>query len=237
MIKSAASASAPIAQPLLPTRRRALALVPAIAAFFATRSGFAAEPTGIPADGAIDFLVFRNDSEIGTHRVRFTHDGDRMTVQTEADFKVSFGFIVVFRYTYRATETWRNGVLESLSAHTDNNGTKGTCEAHRDGTSMVVDGSVSGHYIAPPGAIASTHWNKAELAAPMINPENGELMKFDVRDVGRETLAGGVAAQHFGLTGYATMDLWYDDAGLWRHLKAVAKDGSTIDYRPGKKAG
>ena len=237
MISAAASASVPAVQPSILTRRHALALVPAMAAFFATRSACAAEPTGIPADGAIDFQVFRNDSEIGSHRVRFTRDGDRLTVQTEADFKVGFGFIVVFRYTYRATETWQNGVLQTLSAKTDNNGTKGTCDSHRDGDSMVVDGSVSGHYIAPPGAIAATHWNKAELAAPMINPENGELMWFSTRDAGRETLAGGVTAEHFGLTGYATMDLWYDDAGLWRHLKAVAKDGSIIDYRPGKKVG
>src|ERR1700691_77261 len=100
MIQAAASASVPAVQPPILTRRHALALVPAMAAFFATRSSLAAEPSGIPADRAIDFLVFRNDSEIGTHRVRSTRDGDRMTVQTEADFKIGLGFIVVFRYTY-----------------------------------------------------------------------------------------------------------------------------------------
>ena len=62
MISAAASASVPAVQPSILTRRHALALVPAMAAFFATRSACAAEPTGIPADGAIDFQVFRNDS-------------------------------------------------------------------------------------------------------------------------------------------------------------------------------
>jgi hypothetical protein len=38
-------------------------------------------------------------------------------------------------------------------------------------------------------------------------------------------------ATHYGLTGFATIDLWYDSQSVWSALKAVATDNSNIDYR------
>jgi hypothetical protein len=182
-----------------------------------------------PSD--LSFSVWREDCEIGTHRVFFEQIGDRTLVRSEADFLVRFGPIVLFRYRYRATETWQDGLLQSVSAQTNDNGKAEFAEARREGEQLSVTGSKSGKYLAPPGAIAATHWNPAELDQPMINPQNGELMRFERRDLGEEKLATGDLARHVALSGYAQLDLWYDQSRSWRALRAVASDGSIIDYR------
>jgi hypothetical protein len=185
-----------------------------------------------PQSGKLGFSVWRNGDEIGTHTVEFGQDGDRTVVRSEAKFDIRLGPIVLFRYRYRVSESWRDGLLQSFSARTDDNGTAEFADAEREGDRMRVTGSKSGRYLAPPGAIAATHWNPAELDQPMINPQNGELMRFERNDLGEERLMSGVLARHVALSGYATLDLWYDEGGTWRALRAVATDGSLIDYRP-----
>ena len=155
-----------------------------------------------------------------------------MSVRSEANFSIKFGPITVYRYHYQALEIWRGDDLMSVRARTDDDGTVDHVDASRSGDSLIVTGSKSGRYTAPAGAIAATHWNEAELDRPMINPQNGDLMRFDRRDLGRERLNSGFEARHVALTGYATLDLWYDQAKRWCALRAVATDGSIIDYRP-----
>ena len=184
------------------------------------------------AGGDLSFSVWRLGSRIGEHNVRFTRDGEELTVESSADFAIGLGPIALYRYKYRATEGWRQNRLETLSARTDDNGAVAFVDAALEGDSIMVTGSKSGRYAAPPGAIAATHWNAAELSQPMINPQNGELMRFDCRDLGWERLESGSPARHFALSGYAVLDLWYDESDVWRALRAVARDGSLIDYRP-----
>jgi hypothetical protein len=194
----------------------------------------AADMPGVPATGRLAFQVFREDSQIGTETVTFHPSGDALTVHVAADFKVGLGPIALFRYSLRTTENWQGGRLMSANSQADDNGTPASMTARRQGDALAVQGSKSGHYIAPPGSILGTHWNRAELKAPMINPENGELMHFSVTDRGTEEIksAGeGLQATHYALTGFATLDLWYDRQSVWSALRAVAKDGSIIDYR------
>jgi hypothetical protein len=191
-------------------------------------------PQGVPSSGHLDFDAYRKDSKIGTHRLTFQTEGDAMTVTIAVDFEVSLGPIPLFRYRLRTTEQWQGGRLVAATSQADNDGKQEHMTAKLQGASLAVQGSKSGHYIAPPGAILGTHWNRQELKGPMINPENGELMHFTVADKGTEQIqAAGktISATHYALTGFATIDLWYDSQSVWSALRAVAKDGSIIDYR------
>jgi hypothetical protein len=185
----------------------------------------------IPGRGTLAFTVWRNGSRIGTHSVVFSPAGDTLAVRTHAHFSVGIGPLALFTYTYDVTETWAGGVLTAISARTDHNGTPASCTARRTGGQLVVDGSKSGRYTAPAGSIAGTHWNKAELDAPMIDPENGTLMRYSVAPKGQGAPpGGGTPASHYALTGFATLDLWYDDSGTWAGLRALAKDKSVVEY-------
>lgn len=209
-------------------RRRALALLGAGVGATCFR-GAAASPLRMTD---LSFSVSRSGSTIGTHTVKFEQQNNRLLVRSAADFAVRFGPIVIYRYTYRVLESWQDDILQAISARTDDNGTTDFVEAERSGDRLLVTGSKCARYLAPPGAIAATHWNKAELSQPMINPQNGELMHFDQRDLGAERLSSGVTARHFALSGYAALDIWYDEANTWQALRGAASDRSIIAYRP-----
>ena len=101
---------------------------------------------------------------------------------------------------------------------------------------LLVAGSGTTPYLAPEKALPATHWNVAELNGPWINPQDGKPMPLTVTPRGQDMVprANGslVRATHYALTGEATLDDWYsDDADIWTALRAIAKDGSIIDYR------
>jgi hypothetical protein len=199
-------------------------------------AGAAATIPGVPPSGRLDFQVSRNGSQIGTHVLTFHPAGSALTVHIAADFSVGLGPLTFYRYTLRVTEHWQNGQLVAAVSAADNNGTQEGMSAQRQGNALAVKGSKSGHYEAPPGSILATHWNRAELDGPMINPENGELMRFSIAERGTEPVPVGEAsieATHYALTGPATIDLWYSGQSVWSALKAVATDNSMIDYRLG----
>ena len=209
------------------TRRGVLA--GSIAGLVAQHAGAA-----VPESGRLAFQAFRNGSAIGTHSLVFTRRGAELGVTIAVDYVVKFGPIPVYRYALRATETWRGDDLLSVRAETNDDGEAAFMRADRVDGRLAVDGSKSGRYTAPAGAIAATHWNPRELDGPMINPQNGDLMAFTVAPRGGTTvtLASGATtdAQHFALTGPSALDLWYDRAGVWAALRAVARDGSLITY-------
>lgn len=189
----------------------------------------------VPATGVLAFRALRNGSALGTHRLTFQQRGAELSVAIAVDYVVYLGPIPVFRYTLRGTELWRGDALVSVQAQTDDDGAKAWMRAEADGGRLQVDGSKSGRYVAPPGAIAATHWNRREVEAPMINPQNGELLAFTVAPGGTDNvaLASGatVAARRYALTGPSVMDLWYEADGVWASLRAVARDGSVITYQ------
>lgn len=215
-------------------RRGLLGGLVALAAIRWMPAAAAGAIVGVPPNGQLLFNVFRNDSQIGTHRVTFQTAGSALTVRIAVDFKVGLGPIALFRYTMDTTEQWQGGRLVSATSTVDNDGKPESMSAKLQGDALAVQGSKSGDYVAPPGAILATHWNRAELKGPMINPENGELMHFTIVDKGSDQIKVGessIAATHYALTGPATIDLWYDKASVWSGLRAVATDNSTIDYR------
>jgi hypothetical protein len=194
----------------------------------------AAPITGVPPSGHLLFHAFRNDSQIGTHSLTFHTAGTNLTVNIDVEFKVGLGPIALFRYSMHTTEHWQDGRLVAATSQTNNDGKPESMTAKLQGDALAVQGSKSGHYMAPPGAILATHWNRAELKGPMINPENGELMTFAIADQGTDQIqAAGktITATQYALTGPATINLWYSEQSIWSALKAVATDKSTIDYR------
>jgi hypothetical protein len=211
-------------------KRRGLIL--AAAAWSVAGTARAADQPGRPQSGRLAFKAFRNGNPLGSHVLDFTSNGTALTVSIAVDYAVSFGPVTVFRYKLRAVEQWAGDRLEQVRSQVDNDGHAAFMNADRDGDSLLVDGSKSGKYRAPAGAIAASHWNRREVEGPMINPENGELLTFSVAE-SQSTLPSGAAfghGLHYALTGPSTIDLWYGGDDIWTALRAVAPDGSIITY-------
>lgn len=183
--------------------------------------------------GDLRFAVYRNDREIGYHALRFTPEGERLTVNIEIELEVRFAFITAYRYTHENREEWASGRLAGFSSVTDDNGTLHRVEVSRQGDRLVVQGGEA-QFTAPAGVLPATWWHPDFIAGGRwINTQNGEIIASTVTSLGQEAVeAEGqfVTADRFRLAGDVDMDLWY--AGeRWVKLAFNGPDGSRIDYR------
>ena len=187
----------------------------------------------IPAGDRLAFHIIRKGDTIGEHSVTFKRGDDALTVSVAADIVIGLGPIAFFRYKHRATVEWQGGLVVSIDAETNDDGTKRRMTGRRDKTGLVVEGSKAPRYVAPPRTMPGTHWNRAMLDAPFINTEDGRLMHPTVTLAGMETVdvtGGTVQAQRFALRGDADLDTFYDLTPSWVGLRFTAKDGSEIRY-------
>jgi hypothetical protein len=196
------------------------------------RPALAALP--IPATDGLSFRIMREGTRIGTHALTFQKSGDALNVHIEVEIAVYFGPIRLFHYNHKNLECWRGGQLVSMDAATDYDGTPAFATLRRENGQIVAQGSKAARYDAPANVLAATHWNKAELLGPMVNPENGLLLKPNISNAGPDSvaLASGakVSAQHYAWRGADTLDLWYGADGAWTGLTAVTKDGTRLVY-------
>lgn len=190
----------------------------------------------LPAAAArpLSFRISRSGFHIGTHSLAFQQAGDALAVTVDVDISVGFWPIRLFHYAHHNIERWNAGRLESMDATTDYDGTPAFAILRREDGRIVAEGSRAARYTAPAGTLAATHWNKAELLGPMVNPENGMLLRPAISDRGMESIvtASGakLAARHYAWRGADMLDLWYEPDGTWAALTAVAEDGSSLVY-------
>lgn len=185
-----------------------------------------------PAQNLV-FRVMRKGDDIGRHSLTFAGDAAQLQVDIAVDIRVGLGLITLYRYGLRATERWRNGVLMEVTGTTNDDGAKDFVNARRVNDVLSVEGSGGKSYNAPAASIAASHWNRAELAAPMVNIQDGALLDFRVTPKGaKQVTARGrqVTADHFVLEGKEHLEIWYDSAGVWVGLTAIGRDGSLITY-------
>lgn len=192
--------------------------------------------SGVPASGRLAFTALRNGAVLGSHVLTFRQTGEQLQVDIAVDYTVKFTFVTVFRYTLRATETWVGGKLMAASAHTNDNGKPEFMRATREGSGLLVQGSAVQPYKTPDGALIASHWNVAQLAAPMVNPQDGTLLTYTVTPRGPAEVpdASGVLrhARLVELVGTNPLSLYYDNHNIWTALQAKAGDGSLITYQP-----
>ncbi|MBR0672442.1 DUF6134 family protein [Neoroseomonas soli] len=197
----------------------------------------------LPASGALaalpfpparrlGFRVVRNGSGIGQHVLTFEPDGSRLTVRISVDLAVGFGPITLYRYRHRAVERWDDGSVVSFEAETNDDGSRSTITMRRQGDALAVDSSRAGRYVAPPGALPATHWNRQMLDGPFINTQTGEVLRPAVRREGPEPLpwAPQRLGDRFVLSGAVDLETWYDASRAWLGLRFRGSDGSAIHY-------
>jgi hypothetical protein len=188
----------------------------------------------VPSSKKLAFRILRKGSGIGTHALTFAQSGDALTVTVDVAMAVYFGPIRLFHYNHHAVEQWAGDMFTSLDSKTDYDGEPAFCTVRRDSDKLTVEGSNAPKYTAPGTTLAATHWNKAELQGPMINPENGMMLRPKIADLGmgQVALASGaeIPAHRYSWHGTHSLDLWYDAQNDWAGLKAVVKDGSELIY-------
>ncbi len=204
--------------------RRVLLAAPLLAA----APAFAAP--AMPPGGRIAFKVMRQDSEIGTHVLDFSRQGDRLTVRIAVDMAVGIGPITLYRYRLRVTETWEGDRFSRLESEANDDGTAQRVTARREEAGIRI-ASIQGEVRLPPEALPLTHWNMAVTRVPVFNPQTGLKMELTASARGTSPPPGGrESMRHFAFAGEAALEDWYDGADTWSGLRAIAKDGSVVTY-------
>lgn len=187
---------------------------------------------------AIVFDVYRDgDTRFGTHALRFDQDGNDLLVSIDIELRAGLGPITVFRYEHQSTERWREGQLIALRSETLKDGDTYQVSASRNGDSLDVQGDVPEAGAVdlefPLDVLPSSHWRGyATGAYDILNTEHGDDLNVTVEYLGEEMLeADGerINAQRYRLISDLTVDLWYDENGLWAGCEFEAR-GQTIRY-------
>lgn len=194
-----------------------------------------AEPTGAPASGRLAFKVLRNGAPLGAHQIRFTRDGDRLKAAIDIDYLVKVAFVTLYHYRLQGEEIWQDGELRAARFQTSNNGVKHFMRLSREADSFAVEGSAAKVvHRAPLDWRLATHWNKAQLLGPMINPQDGGALNYQVKPLGAVRIADARGARreaaHFALEGKHPLELFYDANDIWTALRAKVVDGSVVTY-------
>lgn len=188
---------------------------------------------GVPPEGRLAFRVLRRGSEIGTHALTFSQQGEKLTVRIAVDMAVGLGPVTLYRYRLRVTEIWEGDRFASLESEANDDGTAQRVTARRQGVGVHV-ASIQGEVRMPAEALPLTHWNMAVTRAPLFNPQTGLRMDLTATPRGMSTPPSAPAQsqpmRHFAFAGEASLEDWYDANGQWSGLRAVAKDGSIVTY-------
>src|SRR5882757_8168750 len=174
-------------------------------------------PVGFPQTSAVTYDVWREGAQIGTYKVDFLRDGDKLTVRTRMRVEVSLLFMTLYHFDHEAVEDWIDGKLIHYVSKTDDNGTDRNVLLARDGEKL------RGRYNAeqvtlPANIIPCSLWNPATVdQKQFIEPTKGQAMAVTVFDRGLERVQDGsqvVQAHHFSITGELPREVWYGADGL-----------------------
>lgn len=211
-------------------RMRPILILPVLLALAVP--GHAAAP--LPAEsGKAAYVVKRNGSPIGTLKIDFKRDGNRLVATSDYSIKVKLLAIVLYRYDKRMIETYEDGRLVAYETDIDDNGTELQVRVTRkdDALSIVHP---KGTLTAPFGLYPSTYWPPATVEQTrMIDSSDGVLMTVATTAVATEDLTidgRTLRAKRYKMSGDAVRDLWYDaETGAWLKMRLKGSDDSTIE--------
>ena len=176
----------------------------------------------VTAGQSAEFVVLREGTPIGVHRVEVETSGDEIKVHVSIALDVAFGPIPLYKYRHDSRETWRDGRLTSLDSRTDDDGDVLAVSVRAVAGGLRVEGS-AGAFIAPADTVPTSYWNPALTAKrPLLDSQIGRLL-----DVARISIGPG----RWRLEGELNLDIAYSPQGRWTGLSFRHK-GADFVYVP-----
>jgi hypothetical protein len=189
----------------------------------------------VPPEGTVEFAIMRNGDQIGTHRLTFRREGDRLLVDLAVNVQVRVLGITAYRFTQTGNEVWRNGRLVALESNGNNDGTAFAVRVREaDGGLVAESGGRNVRF--PADAIPTDVWNPLQLQrSVLLHSLEGTALRATTRDLGERTFTiGGRAVATRGTYLDAPPDyqrsLWFDASGRLIHLEQRGRDGSLVEY-------
>lgn len=186
-----------------------------------------------PSDGArLEFDVLRDGGAFGTHILKFSREGDTLTVDTDVKLSVTFGPLTVFEHLHDVTEKYLGDRLVWVGSRTKTGGKWKTLSVEAVEGGFNVKGEKFKGVLKSP-IIPSTHWNEDQMRQGFLfSTETGEKLPMKVTDRGIEkvkTGGGMVEARRYDVDSDLDASFWYDAQGRWVKT-AFDAQGSKIEY-------
>ena len=188
-----------------------------------------------PPDGTVEYAIMRSGDQIGSHRLVFRREGDRLTVDISVNVQVRVLGITAYRFTQTARETWRGGRLVALDSSGNDDGTQYAVRVREADGGLVAE--ASGRSVRfPAEAVALDVWNPAQLQREvLVDTIEGAARRPSVRDLGeRSFTVNGRPVTARGSLLEVPPDYrrwyWFDATGRLVHLELRGRDGSLVEY-------
>ena len=172
---------------------------------------------------SIDFLIYRNNKEVGWHKVTFKKSDNLVIAETKAYIKAPYLLIFDYIMEYHSISTWNKGKLINLKISLNDDGDEYTIEVFKDsGGKMVIKGKEEESVFEDDSILPTEHWHPNELkASTLINTLNGELVNVTVTQIDDET---------WYVDGDIKYYINYDNNSRWTGLKFKADEDEVIEY-------
>ncbi|MEQ8735272.1 MAG: DUF6134 family protein [Rhodospirillaceae bacterium] len=184
----------------------------------------------------LEFDVYRKGNRVGTHEVTFEKDAGSLKVTSKFKLRVKVLFVTAYKFDFESTGLWRDGILQSLVAETNDNGKESSVDAYLSEDGKFYATGRKGPFVTNNWVYPTTHWNVGAVESDVVlNTLNGQLAKVEVLRKGIELVetkeGGSVDAERFEYTGELRDTIvWYDSDGRWVRMKFTTKQGETLDY-------
>jgi hypothetical protein len=150
------------------------------------------------------------------HMVIDRADDGSLTMSGEADVRVRY-WIVHYNYSYRGSETWKDGRLLRLESTANDDGKSSTTHAvaQESGLRVRAGGADS---VASRDAWTSTYWCLPRPAlrdgdVRILDADTGREIRGTIRPLGWDRIRAGTQTQncaHYRVRGGVQVELWYD---------------------------
>ena len=80
----------------------------------------------------LEYELFRNNSSIGYHKYEFVREGEKLSVISEVNFKITKLGVDLYKYFAKSEENYEKGLFKSYSSKTKQNKKDRFVEIHLD---------------------------------------------------------------------------------------------------------
>ncbi len=190
----------------------------------------------------LEFDLYRNNKNIGTHTFSFSKENDKLIVRSEINFEIKKLGIVLYKYNATGDEVYKDGKLIKFNSKTDQNGKLKYVNIKLEEDQFLIDGSSNKGKFSSDFVIG-TWWNHVIVdAKTQISAVSGRIIHQKVEFLGKEKISldnKTYDTLHFNFKSTdpklskdkkINIDIWYDEKTLnW--VKSSFKKKGTWEYR------
>lgn len=193
--------------------------------------------SGVAAETETRHFKVRIDNKPAGEMVMVIHKADdgTITASIDSDIHVTAYLLFSYKYSYHGKETWKDGTLVKMDSFTNDNGSRFSVAANREGPGIRVR-SQNQEKIARGDAWPSTFWclpepNKRNGVIPILDAESGKETDGNLQFQGQaQALVAGqnVTVNRYKVLSKSNTDLWFD--GSDRAVKqSWMEDGHKVE--------